>query len=119
MPVQKMAHVDRHVPADLGPSAVLTSRPDVASLHDDHRSHSAATLWPRAMGPVRDRAGATSSRLGHCQMTFAALLGIGLGLALGQVAIPLPVAIAGAGVAALALFQATRRRRATGARPRH
>ena len=59
-----------------------------------------------AMGPFPDRAGAASSLLGLCQMTFAAILGI------GQAALPLPIAIAGAGSAALALFQATKRRRA-------
>jgi MFS transporter, DHA1 family, multidrug resistance protein len=68
-----------------------------------------------AMGPFPDRAGAASSLLGLCQMTFAAILGIGLGLALGQAALPLPIAIAGSGAAAFALFQATKRRRAAGA----
>ena len=68
-----------------------------------------------AMGPFPDRAGAASSLLGLCQMTFAAILGIGLGLALGQAALPLPAAIAGSGAAAFALFQATKRRRAAGA----
>jgi DHA1 family bicyclomycin/chloramphenicol resistance-like MFS transporter len=65
-----------------------------------------------AMGPFPDRAGAASSLLGLCQMTFAAILGIGLGLALGQSALPLPLAIAGAGFAAFSLFQATKGRRA-------
>jgi DHA1 family bicyclomycin/chloramphenicol resistance-like MFS transporter len=62
-----------------------------------------------AMMPFPDRAGAASSLLGICQMTFAALLGIGLGQFLGGSALPLPLAIAGTGVCALVLFLATRR----------
>jgi DHA1 family bicyclomycin/chloramphenicol resistance-like MFS transporter len=66
-----------------------------------------------AMGPFPDRAGAASSLLGMCQMTFAAVLGIALGHSLdGGGALPLPVAIAGAGLVALTLFHATKRVRA-------
>ncbi|WP_112662447.1 multidrug effflux MFS transporter [Microvirga flavescens] len=63
-----------------------------------------------AMMPFPDRAGAASSLLGICQMTFAALLGIGLGrfLDIGS-ALPLPIAIAGTGLAALTLFATTGR----------
>jgi MFS transporter, DHA1 family, multidrug resistance protein len=62
-----------------------------------------------AMMPFPERAGAASSLLGICQMTFAAVLGIGLGQALGASALPLPVAIAGTGCLALVLFLATGR----------
>jgi DHA1 family bicyclomycin/chloramphenicol resistance-like MFS transporter len=62
-----------------------------------------------AMMPFPERAGAASSLLGICQMTFAALLGIGLGQALGASALPLPVAIAGTGCLSLVLFLATGR----------
>jgi MFS transporter, DHA1 family, multidrug resistance protein len=62
-----------------------------------------------AMMPFPDRAGAASSLLGICQMTFAALLGIGVGQALGGSALPLPIAIAGTGSVALLLFVATGR----------
>ncbi len=65
-----------------------------------------------AMMPFPERAGAASSLLGICQMTFAALLGVGLGQALGGSALPLPLAIAGTGGLALVLFFATRRIRA-------
>ena len=61
-----------------------------------------------AMAPFPDRAGAASSLLGICQMSFAAAVGIGLGRALGASALPLPLAIAGTGVAALVLFASTR-----------
>lgn len=64
-----------------------------------------------AMMPFPDRAGAASSLLGICQMTFAAFLGIGLGQALGASALPLPIAIAGTGGTALALFLTTGRAR--------
>jgi DHA1 family bicyclomycin/chloramphenicol resistance-like MFS transporter len=64
-----------------------------------------------AMMPFPDRAGAASSLLGICQMTFAAFLGIGLGQFLGASALPLPMAIAATGTLALALFWATRRAR--------
>jgi DHA1 family bicyclomycin/chloramphenicol resistance-like MFS transporter len=60
-----------------------------------------------AMMPFPDRAGAASSLLGICQMTFAALLGIGLGQFLGDSALPLPVTIAGTGVLALVIFTMT------------
>jgi DHA1 family bicyclomycin/chloramphenicol resistance-like MFS transporter len=66
-----------------------------------------------AMMPFPDRAGAASSLLGICQMTFAALLGIGLGQALGASALPLPLTIAAAGGLALLLFLGTTRARAT------
>ena len=65
-----------------------------------------------AMMPFPERAGAASSLLGICQMTFAALLGIGLGQALGASALPLPLVVAATGGAALALFVASRRARA-------
>jgi DHA1 family bicyclomycin/chloramphenicol resistance-like MFS transporter len=65
-----------------------------------------------AMGPFPDRAGAASSLLGICQMSFAALVGIGLGQFLGRSALPLPIAIAAAGILALALFHGTKRIRA-------
>jgi MFS transporter, DHA1 family, multidrug resistance protein len=64
-----------------------------------------------AMMPFPDRAGAASSLLGICQMTFAALLGIGLGQALGTSALPLPLTIAASGGLALVLFLATGRAR--------
>ena len=69
-----------------------------------------------AMMPFPDRAGAASSLLGICQMTFAALVGIGLGQALGASALPLPIAIAGTGASALLLFAATGRARTAQAR---
>jgi DHA1 family bicyclomycin/chloramphenicol resistance-like MFS transporter len=65
-----------------------------------------------AMMPFPDRAGAASSLLGICQMTFAAILGIGLGQALGASALPLPAIIAVVGGLALLLFLASRRVRA-------
>jgi DHA1 family bicyclomycin/chloramphenicol resistance-like MFS transporter len=64
-----------------------------------------------AMMPFPDRAGAASSLLGICQMTFAAILGIGLGQWLGASALPLPATIAATGVLALVLFSATERAR--------
>ncbi|MCG7392885.1 multidrug effflux MFS transporter [Microvirga sp. ACRRW] len=60
-----------------------------------------------ALMPFPDRAGAASSLLGICQMTFAAILGIVLGQNLGASALPLPTAIAGTGVLALLVFMAT------------
>jgi DHA1 family bicyclomycin/chloramphenicol resistance-like MFS transporter len=65
-----------------------------------------------AMMPFPDRAGAASSLLGICQMTFAALLGIGLGQALGASALPLPLAVAAVGGLAFVLFLSTARARA-------
>jgi DHA1 family bicyclomycin/chloramphenicol resistance-like MFS transporter len=62
-----------------------------------------------AMGPFPHRAGAASSLLGICQMTFAALVGIGLGHALGPSPLPMPLVIAAAGLLALALFWLTPR----------
>ncbi len=64
-----------------------------------------------AMMPFPDRAGAASSLLGICQMTFAAVLGIGLGQALETSPLPMPLLIAGAGVTALVLFLASARAR--------
>ena len=57
-----------------------------------------------AMLPFGERAGAASSLLGICQMTFAALVGAGVGQALGGSALPLPFVIAAIGVIALLLF---------------
>ena len=65
-----------------------------------------------ALMPFPDRAGAASSLLGICQMTFAAIVGILLGRNLDASAIPLPATIATTGVLALALFLATGRARA-------
>jgi DHA1 family bicyclomycin/chloramphenicol resistance-like MFS transporter len=64
-----------------------------------------------ALMPFPDRAGAASSLLGICQMTFAAIVGILLGRNLDASAIPLPATIATTGVLALALFLATGRAR--------
>jgi MFS transporter, DHA1 family, multidrug resistance protein len=64
-----------------------------------------------ALMPFPDRAGAASSLLGICQMTFAAILGIALGQNLGGSALPLPAAIAMTGVLALIVFLATGRAR--------
>lgn len=64
-----------------------------------------------AMGPFPDRAGAASSLLGICQMSFAALVGAGLGQALGSSALPLPLVVAVTGALALALFGASRQAR--------
>ncbi|MGO4706440.1 multidrug effflux MFS transporter [Microvirga sp. 2MCAF38] len=64
-----------------------------------------------AMMPFPDRAGAASSLLGICQMTFAAFLGVGLGRFLGGSALPLPLAIAMTGSLALILFASTARAR--------
>ncbi len=65
-----------------------------------------------ALMPFPDRAGAASSLLGICQMTFAAVLGILLGQNLdGASALPLPATIATTGVLALVLFLMTGRAR--------
>ncbi|WP_230532525.1 multidrug effflux MFS transporter [Microvirga roseola] len=64
-----------------------------------------------ALMPFPDRAGAASSLLGICQMTFAAILGIVLGRNLGGSALPLPAAIAVTGVLALAVSLGTERAR--------
>jgi len=64
-----------------------------------------------ALMPFPDRAGAASSLLGICQMTFAAIVGILLGRNLDASAIPLPATIATTGVLALALFLVTGRAR--------
>ena len=64
-----------------------------------------------ALMPFPARAGAASSLLGICQMTFAAVLGILLGQGLGASALPLPIAVATTGVLAFAVFMATGRAR--------
>lgn len=64
-----------------------------------------------ALMPFPARAGAASSLLGICQMTFAAVLGILLGQGLDASALPLPATIATTGVLALAVFMATGRAR--------
>ncbi|MEE1612948.1 multidrug effflux MFS transporter [Microvirga sp. CF3016] len=64
-----------------------------------------------ALMPFPDRAGAASSLLGICQMTFAAIVGILLGRNLDASAIPLPATIATTGVLALGLFLVTGRAR--------
>ena len=68
-----------------------------------------------ALMPFPERAGAASSLLGICQMTFAAILGIVLGQNLGCSALPLPAAIASTGVLALIVYAATGRVRGTSA----
>jgi len=68
-----------------------------------------------ALMPFPERAGAASSLLGICQMTFAAILGIVLGQNLGGSALPLPAAIASTGVLALIVYAATGRVRGTSA----
>lgn len=62
-----------------------------------------------ALMPFPERAGAASSLLGICQMTFAAILGIVLGQNLGGSALPLPATIAGTGVLALIVYAITGR----------
>jgi DHA1 family bicyclomycin/chloramphenicol resistance-like MFS transporter len=57
-----------------------------------------------AMAPFPGAAGAASSFLGICQMSFAALVGIGVGHALGGSALPLPLVVAATGIVALAVF---------------
>ncbi|HZW47696.1 MAG TPA: multidrug effflux MFS transporter [Microvirga sp.] len=66
-----------------------------------------------ALMPFPERAGAASSLLGICQMTFAAILGIVLGQNLGCSALPLPAAIASTGVLALIVYATTGRVRCT------
>ena len=66
-----------------------------------------------AMAPFAERAGAASSLLGICQMSFAALLGIGIGHALGGSALPLPITVATTGILALVLFAASKAVRAS------
>jgi len=62
-----------------------------------------------AMMPFPERAGAASSLLGICQMTFAALVGIGLGQFLDRgTALPLPAVIATTGTLALVIFLGAR-----------
>jgi DHA1 family bicyclomycin/chloramphenicol resistance-like MFS transporter len=64
-----------------------------------------------ALMPFPERAGAASSLLGICQMTFAAIVGIALGRYLDASAIPLPATIATTGALALGLFLMTGRAR--------
>jgi DHA1 family bicyclomycin/chloramphenicol resistance-like MFS transporter len=64
-----------------------------------------------ALMPFPERAGAASSLLGICQMTFAAIVGIALGRNLDASAIPLPATIATTGVLAHVLFLMTNRAR--------
>ncbi|MGO4570653.1 multidrug effflux MFS transporter [Microvirga sp. 2TAF3] len=64
-----------------------------------------------ALMPFPERAGAASSLLGICQMTFAAILGIVLGQNLGASALPLPLTIAATGTLALTVFLSTGRAR--------
>lgn len=66
-----------------------------------------------AMAPFPERAGAASSFLGICQMSFAALVGVGVGHALDASPLPLPAVVAAIGLSALALFRFTRRVRAS------
>jgi DHA1 family bicyclomycin/chloramphenicol resistance-like MFS transporter len=61
-----------------------------------------------AMTPFPTRAGAASSLLGICQMSFAAVVGIGLGAGISASPLLLPATIAVLGCAALALFHAGR-----------
>lgn len=65
-----------------------------------------------AMMPFPERAGAASSLLGICQMTFAALVGLHVGHVVATSAVPLTATIAAIGIAALALFVVSRRIRA-------
>jgi DHA1 family bicyclomycin/chloramphenicol resistance-like MFS transporter len=61
-----------------------------------------------AMVPFGARAGAASSLLGICQMTFAAAIGLMVGQIVETAAWPLPLVILVTGSSALALFHATR-----------
>jgi DHA1 family bicyclomycin/chloramphenicol resistance-like MFS transporter len=65
-----------------------------------------------AMAPFPERAGAASSFLGICQMSFAAMVGVWVGHALDGSPLPLAAAVAAIGVVALAVFWSTRRLRA-------
>jgi DHA1 family bicyclomycin/chloramphenicol resistance-like MFS transporter len=67
-----------------------------------------------AMTPFPTRAGAASSLLGICQMSFAAAVGIGLGAGVGRAPLLLPAAIAALGLLAFALFHGGRRARTGG-----
>jgi len=68
-----------------------------------------------ALMPFPDRAGAASSLLGICQMTFAAILGILLGQNLDAFVLPLPATIAATGALALTVYLATEKvRRGSG-----
>ncbi len=57
-----------------------------------------------AMMPFPERAGAASSFVGICQMSFAAVVGLLVGQLLKGSALPMPVMIAALGSAAFALF---------------
>ncbi|KAA2233442.1 multidrug effflux MFS transporter [Salinarimonas soli] len=61
-----------------------------------------------AMTPFANWAGAASSLLGICQMTFAAVVGVGLGAGIGVAPLLLPGTIALLGVLAFLLFHASR-----------
>lgn len=65
-----------------------------------------------AMMPFPERAGAASSLLGICQMTFAALVGLYVGHVVATSAVPLTATIAMIGIGAFALFTGSRRIRA-------
>lgn len=65
-----------------------------------------------AMMPFPERAGAASSLLGICQMTFAALIGLYVGHVVADSAVPLAATITMIGVGALALFTGSRHIRA-------
>ncbi len=65
-----------------------------------------------AMMPFPERAGAASSLLGICQMSFAACVGLTVGQLLKGSALPLPLVHRGIGVSALILFALTGRIRA-------
>jgi DHA1 family bicyclomycin/chloramphenicol resistance-like MFS transporter len=64
-----------------------------------------------AMAPFPERAGAASSFLGICQMSFAAMVGVWVGHALDGSPLALAAAVAAIGVVALAVFWSTRRLR--------
>ncbi|BBF94113.1 multidrug effflux MFS transporter [Blastochloris tepida] len=61
-----------------------------------------------ALIPFPDRAGAASSLVGFCQMTFAAGVGVWVGHSLGSTPLPMAATIAAAGVAAAVLWVMTR-----------
>jgi MFS transporter, DHA1 family, multidrug resistance protein len=70
-----------------------------------------------ALAPFPTQAGAASSLLGICQMTFAAGVGVALAQALTRwpgLALPLPLAVAAIGLTAFGVFHASRRQRAAG-----
>jgi DHA1 family bicyclomycin/chloramphenicol resistance-like MFS transporter len=61
-----------------------------------------------ALTPFPDRAGAASSLVGFCQMSYAALVGVAVGHALGGSAWPLAIAVALTGLATLTLWALSR-----------